>query len=270
MAKVNEKFGGAERRNKFRRESDRKIFEAHQALERQLEAVKDEMERLERMKPLASIASSVVHDIRNSLGIISSTAQFVLSKMEQADQMKQSWEMVLRNVDTIQKILKSYLGLARQVDNRKEPVSVNDIVEHVIKYVDNQTQKAGIAVKKELDASVPNSELDVPAIESAVLNIVINAIDVMEKGGTLTFSTAHSSGQKSVTIQVRDTGAGISEKNLVKIFSPFFTTKDKGTGMGLYSAKMAVENNGGTISCESKPGTGTMMALSFPAVRKSG
>src|SRR6185295_9137885 len=101
-------------------------------LRNHLDIATRELEKLERMKPLASSAAVVVHDIRNSLGIIQSTTQFALKKLKPGNEEKAAWEMVERNVETIKKILKNYLGLARQGEGKKEPASLNDLIENVV------------------------------------------------------------------------------------------------------------------------------------------
>lgn len=257
-----------ERRKSFRRSSDKKMAEDNEALKKRLAAIEKEMQNLERLKPLATIASSVVHDVRNSLGIIASTAQFVLNRLDPPEKMKQHWEMVMRNVEIIQKILKGYMGIAQQTET-KELSSINEIIERVCRYLDAQSRHKNIKLEKNLESSLPHLLLDISAIESAVLNISLNAFDAIENSGTLKFTTKTDARKEKVIVEIEDTGAGISEEHLSKIFSPFFTTKKSGTGMGLYSAKAIVENNNGKISCESKVGRGTRMILSFsPEQRK--
>ena len=227
-----------------------------------LEIAKRELQKLERMKPLASSAAVVVHDVRNSLGVIQSTAQFVLKKLKPSDQEKKAWELVERNVETIKKILKSYLGLARQAEGRKESSSINDIVERVAHFMEAQAKKSGVNVVISLNPSVPKIHLDESSIESAVLNLAINAIEAMDKGGSLTFTTLAKDG-KWLILEIEDTGPGISKDLQENLFMPFFTTKADGTGMGLYSAKAILNQNGGDIQAESRPGS-TRMILSFP------
>lgn len=244
--------------------SDQKIKEEVQTLRSQMEVAKKELEKLERIKPLASVASSVVHDIRNSLGIISSTAQFVLSKQKPQERERQAWELVERNVESINKILKGYLGLARQVENIKEPFSLNDLVNRICRFIENQSRKQNIKLEKSLDPSVPALMIEVAAIESSILNIALNAMEAMEHDGAITFTTRKDDAGKKVVLEIQDSGPGMPQEVLDKLFIPFFTTKKTGTGMGLYSAKVSIENNDGKISCESRAGSGTKMILSFP------
>ena len=109
---------------------------------------------------------------------------------------------------------------------------------------------------------VPKLLLNGSAVESAILNLAINAIEAMEKGGTLTLTTRLKE-DKTIILEVEDTGPGIPEEIKGMLFTPFFTTKVSGTGMGLYSAKAIANQSGGKIHAESRPGL-TKMILSFP------
>lgn len=224
---------------------------------------KEDWEKSEKTKLLAVVASSVVHDIRNSLGVISSTAQFVLNEHNLSEKERQAWEMVNRNVQSIKKILKSYLELARQAENVKENFSLNEIVKRVCCFIGDHLRKQSIQLETYLRTNLPLITIDVPFIESAILNISLNALESMQNGGKLIFRTMSDEENKRITLEIEDTGCGIQSEDLGKIFSPFFTTKKTGTGMGLYSAKTAVEQNGGNISCQSQVGQGTKMTFTF-------
>lgn len=263
MSERNNSTTFMERRRVLRRSMDKDARKELDALQSQISLARKELEKLERIKPLAVAASSVVHDIRNSLGVISSTAQFVLNRLKPQEQERQAWELVERNVENIKDILKGYLGLARQVEEQKQEVTLNEIIERVLKFVEHQCRKQNIRIEKSLDPNPPQITIEVSFIESAVLNITLNAIEAMGNGGTLKCRTEKKENKKAI-LEIADTGSGIPPDIQSKIFTPFFTTKKTGSGMGLYSAKTAVENNGGAISCESKVGAGTKMTLSFP------
>ena len=124
-----------------------------------------------------------------------------------------------------------------------------------------QAKKSGVNVVISLDPSVPKILLDESSIESAVLNLAINAVEAMDKGGSLTFTTL-AKDDKWLILEIEDTGPGISKDLQENLFMPFFTTKADGTGMGLYSAKAILNKNGGDIQAESRPGS-TKMILSF-------
>ncbi len=231
-------------------------------LRKNLEAAQKELEHLERIKPLASAAAAVVHDIRNSLGVIQSTAQFVLSKLQPAEREKEAWQLVERNVESIRNLLKGYLGLARQTESPKKQVSINELVTHVCHFVAVLSAKNNVRIITELDSNISTVLIESSAVESAILNLSINAIEAMPEGGTLKFMTKADPAAKTVTLQIEDSGPGIPSEIREKLFTPFSTTKENGTGMGLYSAKAIMVNNDGKISCESRPGK-TTMTLTF-------
>ncbi|OGR85182.1 MAG: hypothetical protein A2901_06495 [Elusimicrobia bacterium RIFCSPLOWO2_01_FULL_54_10] len=232
-------------------------------LQKNLQTAQDELARLERIKPLAGAAAAVVHDVRNSLGVIQSTAQFVLSKLRPSDKEKEAWELVERNVESIRNLLKGYLGLARQSESPKEESSLNEIVDRVTHFIDVQSKKNGVQVIKKLASPLPKILIEPSAVESAILNLSINGVEAMAGGGSLIFETQLNKQNKTVCLTVQDSGPGISKEARDNLFKPFFTTKAKGSGMGLYSAKAIVTQNGGKIYCESEPGR-TRMILAFP------
>ena len=234
------------------------------SLRKNLEAAQTELAALARMKPLASAAAAVVHDVRNSLGVIQSTAQFVLSKLKPSEKEREAWELVERNVESIRKLLKGYLGLARQNESPKEESSLNELAERVSRFIDVQCKNGNVRVVKHLAVPLQKIMIESSAIESAVLNLSLNAVEAMAGGGTLQFTTKNHSSPASVALEIEDSGPGIPAEAREKLFTPFFTTKKNGTGMGLYSAKAIVTQNGGEIDCESKPGK-TRMILTFPA-----
>jgi signal transduction histidine kinase len=212
--------------------------------------------------PLASAAASVVHDVNNSLGVIQSTAQFVLRHLKPSTQEKEAWELVERNVESIRRLLKSYLGLARQTEKPKELTSINELIERVTHFIDVQCTKNNIRIIKDLSMPLPRVMVESSAVESAILNLSLNAIEAIGQGGTLKFTTQDSESDKSVKFILEDSGPGISKETMENIFTPFFTTKENGTGMGLYSVKAILTQNNGKISCESQPGK-TRMILTF-------
>ncbi|MBI2119588.1 MAG: hypothetical protein HYT97_08180 [Elusimicrobia bacterium] len=262
MDEQNEKTQVPEK-NFLRRAADLKMMEEIQILKTHLELAKKDLARFEKTKTLAHVAPSVVHDIRNSLGVISSTSQFVLSILKPDEKERQAWELVQRNVENIKNLLKSYLQLAREVENTKQKCSINEIVNSVAHFIEIQAKKQNTSIEKNLAKNLPLLNLDMPAIESSVLNIAINALESLENQGAVKFRTYSDEKGENLFLEIEDTGPGISPENLERIFSPFFTTKKTGTGMGLYSAKAAVENNDGKITCKSKLGEGSKMILEF-------
>ncbi len=233
-------------------------------LRRQIEVAQKNLEHLEQMKPLAHLASTVVHDVRNSLGVISSTSQFVLTHLKPADKEKQAWEMVVRNVETIKGILKSYLGFAKQFETNREMASPDELVERIAHFIESQARKQNTRIEKKLNSEGARLSIDVAAVESSLLNLALNALEAVEHDGAVKFITSLDPERKQFLIEVEDSGQGIAPELQEKLFQPFFTTKKNGTGMGLYSAKISVQNHGGTLTLKSQKGAGTKITLAFP------
>lgn len=232
-------------------------------LKAQLEQAKKDLEMMERAKSLGLVTSSVVHDIRNSLGVISSTSQFVLNKLEPSEKEREAWMLVERNVDNIKKILKGFLGLARQAESVKQAASLNDLAARVSHFIDTQARRQNTKIETALAPGLPDIVIDAFSLESCILNLSINSLEALGQAGKLVLKTRHDRDQKMIFLEIEDDGPGMTPEAFAKKFTPFFTTKKTGTGMGLYSAKLAVEQNGGTLTCESRAGQGTRMILAF-------
>jgi signal transduction histidine kinase len=148
-------------------------------------------------------------------------------------------------------------------------VDVHQVIGETIALLEHQFRSARINVEKELRAEYPMTIGNAGKLQQVFLNLFVNARDAMPEGGELRIMT--DTMNSKVEILVQDTGIGISRDNIIKIYDPFFTTKapGKGTGLGLSVTYGIVQEHGGTISVESKPGVGTTFRLELPLVRKT-
>ena len=180
--------------------------------------------------------------------------------------MAQDMENIVQQNDRIARLAKSLLGFSRQTPQILHGVSLNKLLDRVLDII--RLRLNDVVVEKDYDPDVPLIQADPGQLEQVFTNLAVNALQAMAKGGQLTFRTGRSTPDRSpgVFAAVSDTGCGIPQENVERIFEPYFTTKKagEGTGLGLYVCKNIVEQHHGTIDVESQVGVGTTFTISMP------
>ncbi|NDC52823.1 MAG: sensor histidine kinase [Planctomycetia bacterium] len=229
--------------------------------------------RAETYGEFAALVGALAHEIRNPLSTIRLTMELLAEDFENTDtssptkqrdrRAKAKIELVRHECDRLQKLLGDFLDFARQEQLTLEPGSLNAEVEQLLDFFAPQAREAGVEVVRYLDPELPNVRLDRETFRSAVLNLLINAVQAMEGGGQLVVRTRPRG--LGVILELIDTGPGMDEETLAKVFRAFYTTKQGGSGLGLPTARKIVEAHGGTIDVESAPGRGTKVTIWLPA-----
>jgi two-component system, NtrC family, sensor kinase len=228
------------------------------------------------MASLGQLAAGVAHEINNPLTGILLYGGLLLEDVQQDDPQYQDLQSIIEDANQCRNIVKSLLAYSRQTSANKETLDLNDLVEQSLSLIRDQSLFINIEVVKELSDAKMLIRVDRSQLNQVIINLVINAVDAMERQGTLTFRTycdprkRLGTGKKAATgfayLEISDTGCGISAENLPRIFDPFFTTKDlgKGTGLGLSTAYGIVHENGGTIWVKETSPAGTTFILELP------
>ena len=227
-------------------------------------------EKLEREKALLleKMAPVLAHEIRNPLGSIKGAAQVLRSEAESAEQ-RNLLDVITEEVDRLNRVVTQFLDYARPYQPDLQPRSINAVIEKVLTVVEANSISSRIDIQWELHPHLPPVPMDQEQIHQVILNIVINAIEAMPDGGTLTVRTFRidSATGDAVGISIRDTGQGIRRETLKQIFTPFFTTKERGVGLGLAVCQRIIRNHGGRIRVKSIPGKGTIFYIRLETVR---
>lgn len=225
------------------------------------------LRRAESLASLTTLAAGVAHEIKNPLGSIGIHIQLI-QKAIHADErpdkegISRYLEVIMEEVDRLNGIVIDFLFAVRPINADLERRCLNSLVHDVIDFVRFELKEAGIEVDERYAGSIPDLDLDEKYMKQALLNIIKNAIGAMPEGGALKISTEVDSAD--VILRITDTGVGIDEENLTKIFEPYFTTKEFGSGLGLTVVYKIIKEHGGEISVTSREGDGTTFALSFP------
>lgn len=249
----------------------------HQVEERTaaLRSAQAQLVQGEKLASLGKLSASIAHEINNPLaGILTFTKLLIrnLSDGGGDDDARASaikhLQLVQRETERCSAIVRNLLDFARQRPVALKEVDLNAALEESLQLVGHQVALQGIELVKSLEGK-PTVWADFGQLRQAFVNILLNAVDAMSKGGTLSVSTRPLPGGRSVELVFRDTGHGIPEEIAGKIFDPFFTTKEKGTGLGLSVVYGIVQRLGGDVEVRSKVGEGTAIVMRLPFAEAS-
>ena len=257
-----------------RRRAESALRASEERLRLQAQELEQQLIASGRLVSLGEITASMAHEFNNPLGIIMGFAQDFLSETDPSNAQYQGLKIIDEEAKRCQKIIQELLDFARP---RRTDFSLTDIqqtVEKTLKLVTNHLYKQKIEVDTFLDESVPPIHADSQQLEQVLVNLYLNAIDAMPEGGKLTIGSKVEESDGTMVpmlvITVTDTGFGIEEKDLSKIFLPFFTAKKtKGLGLGLPICERIVKNHGGEIAAKSHPG-GTTFSICLPLHQNGG
>ncbi|MEO8126994.1 MAG: ATP-binding protein [Bryobacteraceae bacterium] len=222
----------------------------------------------DKLSSIGLLAAGVAHEVNTPLAVISTYAQLLAKQVSGDDQKSKLLEKIAKQTFRASEIVNSLLNFSRTSPAEFDNVDLNRVVVETISLVSHQLERAKIQVHLNLLPNLPAIKGNAGKLQQVFLNLVLNARDAMDAGGSLTI--ASSAGEDSARIEVTDTGQGISSENLSRIYDPFFTTKmaRKGTGLGLSVTYGIVREHGGSIEVQSEPGAGTLFHLEFPFAHK--
>jgi two-component system NtrC family sensor kinase len=231
----------------------------------ELQTTQDELLRAEKLTSLGQLAASIAHEINNPLAGVLVYAQ-LLSKKVTGDTFKKEEALgylskMESEVGRCSRIIRNLLDFARQTEPMLRLLDINQVIEQVLSMVGHQAQLQNVEIVKEFNPSLPQVMADFDQIQQIFTNLTLNAIQAMPDGGKLTLRSSALDGE--VRIDVQDTGHGILKENMSKLFTPFFTTKEKGKGVGLGLAVVhgIIERHKGRIKVQSEVGKGTTFSV---------
>ncbi|HEU0123445.1 MAG TPA: ATP-binding protein, partial [Bryobacteraceae bacterium] len=222
----------------------------------------------DKLSSLGLLAAGVAHEVNTPLAVISTYAQLLAKQVNGDESKSKLLEKIAKQTFRASEIVNSLLNFSRTSSTAYEEVDLNRIIRETLQLIQPQLEKARIQVAEQLDGELGFVRGNAGKLQQVFLNLFLNARDAMDQGGTLTVTTA--AGDAMARVEIADSGCGIPEENLARIYDPFFTTKGakKGTGLGLSITYGIVKEHGGAIGVLSQPGQGTRFQLDFPLVRK--
>ncbi|MFP4347304.1 MAG: sensor histidine kinase [Thermodesulfobacteriota bacterium] len=233
----------------------------HRTLERI--RLKEQLSRAERLSALGEMVAGISHEIRNPLGIIRSSAELLKKKMAKTEPSNSIPDIIVEEAGRLNNIITDFLDYARPKAPHMAPCHIDEVLKKNLAFLEPQLGAQGYQIKKHDNGDIPMVMADSDMMYQVFLNILINAIQAMPGGGEIQVGVESADDQ--VIVSFKDKGEGIPEDTLQKIWDPFFTTKETGTGLGLGIVKNIVEAHNGSIKIENRPIYGAEVTITLPA-----
>jgi signal transduction histidine kinase len=224
--------------------------------------MEERIRQLDRLAALGRFASSVAHELRNPLTGIATGVQYLSRGFPEGDDRHESVAFILREVVRLNQIVQDLFTASRPRDLRLEPVSIRDVAERALRGLNPTPQDAGVTIVLEGADDWPGIVADADQLLQVFLNLIQNAVQATEAGGRIVVRAKPDG--PGVAIEVEDTGAGIRPEDLQRVFDPFFTTRARGTGLGLFVTHSIVQRHRGSIEALSELGKGTLFRVRLP------
>jgi len=225
--------------------------------------LKKEMERSQRLALVGSLAAGIAHEIRNPLSSIKGFATFFKERYRNNPDDQKTADIMVQEVERLNRVIGQLLEFAKPMEMKRHWTSLQEVIRHTLRMIEGQAKAKNVAVRTELPENLGNIFIDSDKITQVLLNLYLNALEAMDEGGTLTSVVLPHEG-RMVRIDVTDTGKGIDEKDLARIFDPYFTTRSSGTGLGLAIVHKIMESHDGELRVTSKPEKGTTVSIFLP------
>jgi signal transduction histidine kinase len=224
----------------------------------------------ERLAAVGTMAAELAHEVRNPLGSIALNLDLMQKEVENLAATSRhppaEGQLLVHDIRAeihrIQRVIDDYLQFARLPRAQRRPLSLNELLEEKLAFMNSDFERARVALHTDFDRGLPVLNADPEQLWQATLNLIRNSLEAMPTGGDLTVSTQRDNGK--VLLRIADNGKGISQERLKQLFVPFFTTKTSGTGLGLTLVQQIAIEHGGHVECESAVGKGSTFTLFLP------
>jgi signal transduction histidine kinase len=231
-----------------------------------------QMKEKDRLAALGEMAAGLAHEIRNPLGSIKASAQYLSETSDQPEGRGEFLDIIVDEVDRLNRVVSSFLDYARPAHTDPEPIDVNATVQLTLQFLRPECDSADVGLHVTMHPELPKVRIDIEHLRQVLINLVQNAMQAMTSGGDIYVETRiqdrfriGGGARPWVHLSVRDTGPGIAPGLLANLFVPFVTTKQQGTGLGLAISQRIVSETGGRIDVRSRQGVGTTFVVLLPA-----
>jgi len=237
--------------------------------ERMIEAQRSRYDHLalqtEKLSALGRMAASIAHEINNPLAGILLYSTNLAKKVPPDGPLKEGLEIIINETIRCKTIIQELLEFSQDKEPKKTPGNINGIIEKALSILENEFRLQHITLEKDLSPAMQDMLLDANLMEQVFVNIILNAVEAIKENGVVSIRTHMLPNQSFGRIEIADNGCGIPSENLSRIFEPFFSTKKKGTGLGLAVSYGIVQNHHGTIRVQRNPGGGTCFIIEIPS-----
>ena len=223
----------------------------------------------EKMAALGRMAAAIAHEINNPLAGILLFSTNLAKKVPEEGPLKEGLNIIIHETIRCKSIIQELLEFSREREPQKALKNINDVINKALSILENEFRLHHISTDKALSAELPDTLLDINQMEQVFVNLLLNAVEAIQGKGVITIKSYLDRSQSYAIIEIIDTGCGIAPDDLNKIFEPFFSTKPKGTGLGLAVSYGIVRNHQGDIKVSSQPGSGTCFTIEIPVTREA-
>lgn len=231
----------------------------------QLKEAQDQLVQSEKLTSLGKMAAGIAHEINNPLTSILINSHLIAEDLGDQADLNENLKLIIDETSRCSEIVKGLLEFSKQTAPEKKPADINRLLDDTLFLLKSHVLPSGVEIVRDLAGNLPVMAVDANKMKQVFTNIILNALEAMPHGGTLTIRSQVSEDMRSVKIEFEDTGCGMSREVIAKIFDPFFSTKEaKGTGLGLSVSRGIVELHRGQIDVESEPGKGTTITIKLP------
>ncbi|HBT3294472.1 TPA: two-component system sensor histidine kinase ZraS [Klebsiella aerogenes] len=230
---------------------------------RSRQQLQEAMARKEKLMALGHLAAGVAHEIRNPLSSIKGLAKYFAERTPPGGEAQELALVMAKEADRLNRVVSELLELVRPAHLNYQPVDINALIHHSLQLVSQDAQSRGIELQFTPRPELTSIKADPDRLNQVLLNLYLNAMQAIGRDGVIHVSASEADRQR-VKIVVKDSGKGMSDEELQAIFTPYFTTKADGTGLGLAVVQNIIEQHGGTIRAESQPGAGAIFTLWLP------
>jgi signal transduction histidine kinase len=213
---------------------------------------------------MGELTAGVAHEVRNPLGIIRASVQLVEDAHGDGARVREATGIIKQEIDRLDRVIKALLDFGRPSAPTLRPTNVEDVVTDVVLFTRRFAGQARVEIETEYAAGLPLVSADADQLKQVLVNLVSNAVQAMERtGGSIKVRVWDDDG--FVFMSIADTGRGITPEELERIFDPFYSTRDDGTGLGLTIVHRIIDQHGGRIEVESEADVGTTFTVALPA-----
>jgi signal transduction histidine kinase len=229
--------------------------------------LEEQLARAKHLSNLGEMTASISHEIRNPLGIIKSSAELLRKKMQELDPGNPMPGIIVEEASRLNGIITDFLNFARPHQPDLQPARLEPVIEKTLQHLEQESARRHIEIEKRLDHYRGHVMIDSDMLHQALLNLLLNAMQAIESDGWIAITLGALNGQ--LEMEVRDSGPGIDNAILDKIWDPFFTNKEKGTGLGLGIVRQIVEAHQGEIIIVNAEGGGALVRIRLPLYREA-
>ena len=230
----------------------------------EVKQLKDEIARSERLASIGRLAAGVAHEIRNPLSSIKGFATYFKERYREIPEDQKTAEIMIQEVERLNRVIGQLLEFASPMNIEKKPTFLHALVQHSLKMIEADAHRKGIKINTSISPDIKEALIDPDKIKQVFLNLYLNAFEAMENGGTLFVELRKDVRARAVRIIISDTGTGIKDEDLARVFDPYFTTKSSGTGLGLAIVHKIIESHDGEVRVENRRGKGTTVIILLP------